>query len=60
MLRKKHSSKYLRKHGMNIREIAAELGVGYGTAWNWMRDPVIRKAVVKDLGLPVKPEVFAD
>ncbi len=58
-MRKKYICKYVRKYGLSITEIAEELGVSHGTAWNWLRDPVTRRVVVNDLDLPRKPAAFA-
>ena len=49
-----NSTKYIREYGIGLGEIAERLGVSYSTAWHRLRDPIKRKAIVRDLGLKGK------
>lgn len=58
-MRKKHTSKHIRKYGKNFAEIALKLGVSRSTIHNWMADPTKRRAIIRKLRLADRSDMFS-
>ena len=49
--KRKRTSKYIRKYGMTLKQIASKFDVAISTAHYWLKDPEKRIWLEKQLGI---------
>jgi len=53
------TSKYVRKYGMTLSDIAEKIGVSVTTAHSYLRDRHKRKVIIETLGLKKDGDIYA-